>query len=97
MGAHKTFLEYTFFIFYHKFVSDHFFSIFYIMHFCIKTKHIREAAKKVLLLMAGPLWRGLGGVKGLAIKENIPFFGTFFFQRSNFPTAIKLEGGGVRS
>ena len=33
-----------------------------------KTVNVREAAKKVLLLMAGPL-RGGGGVKGLAIKE----------------------------
>ena len=37
--------------------------------------YIREAAKKVLLLMAGQL-RG-GGVKGRAIKEIITFFPTF--------------------
>ena len=37
---------------------------------------LREAAKKVLLLMAGPL-RG-GGVKGRAIKERRTVFGTFF-------------------
>ena len=34
-----------------------------------KTVNVREAAKKVLLLMAGPLRGGGGGVKGLAIKE----------------------------
>ena len=55
---------------------------------------LREAAKKDLLLMAGPL-RG-GGLKGRAIKEKITFFNPFFptFRRSNVPTAIKLEGGG---
>ena len=41
----------------------------------------REAAKKNLYLMAGPL------------KKKIFFF-NLFFQRSNFLTAIKLEGGG---
>ena len=33
------------------------------------TPSLREATKKVLLLMAGPLRGGGGGVKGLAIKE----------------------------
>ena len=61
------------------------------LHLCL----VREAAKKVLLLMAGP-FRGGGGIKGQAIKEKKTFFGTFF-QRSNIPTAIKLKGGrGVR-
>ena len=31
-------------------------------------QNLREAAKKILLLMAGPLKEG-GGVKGWAIKE----------------------------
>ena len=39
--------------------------------------------------MAGPLRVEGGGVKGQAIKEKIPFFGTFF---SNVLTTIKLEG-----
>ena len=41
---------------------------------------LREAAKKVLLLMAGP------------------FFGTFFFQRSNVPTFQRplISRGGPR-
>ena len=43
--------------------------------------------------MSGPL-RGAKGLKGRAIKEKKTFFGTFFSQRSNDPTAIKLEGGG---
>ena len=33
-----------------------------------------------------------GGVKGLAVKGKINLLLTFF-QRSNVPTAIKLEGG----
>ena len=37
--------------------------------------------------MAGQLRGGRG------VKEKITFFGTFFFQRSTIPTAIKLEGG----
>ena len=37
-----------------------------------------------------------GGVKGQAIREQIPFLGPFF-QCSKISTAIKLEGGrGVR-
>jgi len=40
---------------------------------------IREAAKKVLLLKAGPL------------RKNNFFWNLFF---SNIPMAIKLEGGG---
>ena len=45
--------------------------------------------------MAGPL-RG-GGVKDRAIKEKRIFGWTFFFQRSNVPTANKLEGGGGKA
>ena len=41
----------------------------------------REAAKKVLVLMAGPLR-----------KKN--FFFNLFFQRSKISMAINLEGGG---
>ena len=41
---------------------------------------LRGAAKKIILLMAGPL-KGGGVVKGRAIKEKITFFSTF--QRSN--------------
>ena len=47
--------------------------------------------KKVLLVIAGPL-RGGGGVKGRAIMEKIIFW-HLFFQRSNLPGAMKLEGG----
>ena len=43
--------------------------------------------------MAGPL-KGGGGLKGRAIKKKKKFFTLFFVQRSNFPTAIKLEGRG---
>ena len=39
--------------------------------------------------MTGLLRGGGGGVKGVAIKEKISFFGTFFFQRSKISTAIK--------
>ena len=42
--------------------------------------------------MAGPLRGEGGGVKGRAIKETKMF--NLFFQRSNIPTAIKLERGG---
>ena len=52
---------------------------------------VREAAKKSSSLN-GRANKRRRGVKGRAIKEKI-FFGTFLFQRSNFPTAIKLEGG----
>ena len=56
---------------------------------------VREAPKKVLLLMAGPL-RGGGGRAGPLREKEI--FLTFFFQYSNISTAIKLEtGGGKRS
>ena len=44
--------------------------------------------------MAGPL-RG-GGVKGRAIKEKERFW-NLFFHLSNFPTTIKLEGGGGKA
>ena len=44
--------------------------------------------------MAGPLREEEVGVKGRANKEKNIIFRTFFFQRSNIPTAIKLEGGG---
>ena len=43
-----------------------------------KKESLREAAKKDLLLMAGPLrGGGGGGVKGRAIKEKRVCFGTF--------------------
>ena len=45
--------------------------------------------------MAGPLRGGGEGVKGRAIKDKKNFFGTFFFQRSKVPTAIKRGGGGL--
>ena len=48
---------------------------------------IGKAAKKSSLNG----WAMKRGVKGLAIKEKITFFLTFF---SNVPTAIKLEVGG---
>ena len=54
------------------------------------TPILREAAKNIVLLMAGPL-RG-GGVLDRAIKEKKIW--SLFFQRSIFSTAIKLEGGG---
>ena len=38
---------------------------------------LKEAAKKNIFLMAGPL-RGGGGVKGPANMEKIPFLGLFF-------------------
>ena len=53
-----------------------------------KCEKLREAAKKALLLMAGPL-RGGGGVKGRAIKEK-----KLFFDLSKISRAIKIEGGG---
>ena len=40
---------------------------------------VREAAKKVIFLMAG-LLRG-GGGKGPAIKEKITFFGIVYFSQ----------------
>ena len=49
---------------------------------------LREAAKKSSTLNGRAIKRG-GGVKGRAIKVQITFFVTFFF---NVPTAIKLEG-----
>ena len=58
------------------------------------TSHaVREAAKKVLLLMAGPLRGGGGKGQGHLGKKS---FLERFFKRSNVPTAIKLEGGGVK-
>ena len=58
------------------------------LHLCL----VREAAKKVLLLMAGP-FRG-GGIKGQAIKEKKLFLEPF----SNVPTfqrqlSSRGEGG----
>ena len=57
---------------------------------------LREAAKKVLLLMARPLrGGGGGGVKGLTIKEKRTFFGTFFSSvpKLQRPLSSKREGG----
>ena len=52
---------------------------------------LREAAKKIFNGWA--IKRGEGGwVKGGAIRKK-NFFGDLF-QRTNFSTAIKLEGGG---
>ena len=50
---------------------------------------LREAAKKVLHLIAGPL-KGGGRVKGRAIKEKRTFLGTF---STNVPKFQRLEGG----
>ena len=50
---------------------------------------VREATKKVLLLMAGPLRRGR--VKGRAIKEK-----RTFSQRSKISTDKARKGRGVR-
>ena len=49
----------------------------------IHAQLLKEAAKKVIFLMAGPL-RGGGGVKGRAIKENRTFFEPFFPTFQNF-------------
>ena len=48
---------------------------------------VREAAEKVLLLMAGPL-RGGG-----AINEKIPLLEPIFFQRSIGHLSSRGEGG----
>ena len=57
-------------------------------HFYVSVlETLREAGKKVLLLMA--IKRG---VKGRAIKQKIIFF-NISFQRSKISTAIKLFGG----
>ena len=58
--------------------------------------YIREAAKKVFLLMAGPL---SGGGEGPGHQGKNTFFGKKIFQHSKVTTSIKLEvqgGGGVR-
>ena len=55
---------------------------------------VREAAKKISLNGRTIKRKGGGEVKGRDIKEKITFYGTFFSQHSNFPTAIVLEGGG---
>ena len=54
-----------------------------------KCEKLREAAKKALLLMAGPL-RGGGGVKGRAIKEK-KLFSTF--PKFQGPLRSRGEGG----
>ena len=57
--------------------------------FChIFMKYLREAAKKVLFLVARPLRRG--GGKGLGTKKK-----ELFLKLENF-VATKLEGGGGR-
>ena len=56
---------------------------------------LREAAKikKVLFLMAVPI-RGEGeGVKGLAIKKKITFFGTFILFKKKFRLQLSSRGG----
>ena len=55
----------------------------------IKTKHsrqLREAAKKVLLLVAGPI-RGGGGLTGVPLRK---FF--FFNVRKKVPMTTKQRG-----
>ena len=57
------------------------------------TDKVEEAAKKNILLMAGPL-RGGEGAKGWAIKGKRSFFETLFLFCCQVPTAIKLGGSG---
>ena len=50
---------------------------------------LREAAKKVIFLVAGPL-RGGGGLNGCATKEKR----TFFNERKKVPITTKPREGG---
>ena len=55
------------------------------------TSHPLHTPPKGSRKKSSPFKEG-GGVKGRAIKEKRIFFRNLFFQRSNLPTAIKLEG-----
>ena len=60
---------------------------------CVSLKRFSQGSRKKISSHNGRAIKR-GGGKGRAIKEKKTFFITFFFQRSNFPKAIKLEGGG---
>ena len=57
-------------------------------------EHLRKPQKKFFLLMAGPLGRGV--FKGRTIKGKKLFL-DFIFHMAKVPTAIKLEGRGVKA
>ena len=48
------------------------------------------------MLNGSTIERGVEG-KGLAIKKEKNFFGTFFLFVDKVPTAIELEGGGCKA